>query len=89
MKITSSHTILINLPELIQLPSEFKFIPATEYHSLVRFHRENGSRKATAIAVRPVNTPTNLKRGALIVELFFVFLFPMLVCCTKGMLARR
>ena len=35
MKIVSSHTTSINLTEVTQLPDEFKFIPATEYHRLI------------------------------------------------------
>ena len=35
MKIASSHTTSINLTEVTQLPDEFKFIPATEYHRLI------------------------------------------------------
>ena len=38
MKIASSHTLQINLPALTQLPDEFKFIPATEYHRLIHLH---------------------------------------------------
>ena len=38
MKIASKHTLPINLLELTQLPEEFKLIPATEYHRLIRLH---------------------------------------------------
>ena len=38
MKIASSHTTSIHLPSSIELPDEFKSIPATEYHRLVRLH---------------------------------------------------
>ena len=44
MKIASSCTRLIHLPDLDELPEEFKLIPATEYHRLIllhsRYHRE-------------------------------------------------
>ena len=38
MKIASSYTTSIHLPELTELPEEFKFIPATEYHRLIVLH---------------------------------------------------
>lgn len=38
MKITSSHTTSIHLPGLTELPDEFRFIPATEYHRLILLH---------------------------------------------------
>ena len=38
MKIASSHTTSIHLPELAELPDEFRFIPATEYHRLILLH---------------------------------------------------
>ena len=38
MKIASSHTTSIHLPGLAQLPEEFKFVPATEYHRLTLLH---------------------------------------------------
>ena len=38
MKTASSHTFSINLPALAQLPDEFKFVSATEYHRLVHLH---------------------------------------------------
>jgi hypothetical protein len=40
MKIASSHTTPIDLPGLTELPEEFKFVPATEYHRLVHLHRK-------------------------------------------------
>jgi len=83
MKIASSHMTAIDLSELTQLPDEFKFVPATEYHSVVRFHRKNRGRKAAAIAVLPANTPTNLKR-----ELFSLLVF-MVVYCVSEVIAQR
>ena len=38
MKAASSHTMSIHLPTLAELPDEFKFVPATEYHRLIRLH---------------------------------------------------
>lgn len=38
MKIASTHTLPIDISALTQLPDEFKFIPATEYHRLIRLH---------------------------------------------------
>ena len=38
MRIASSHSTSIHLPELTELPDEFRFIPATEYHRLIRLH---------------------------------------------------
>lgn len=38
MKITSSYTTSIHLPGLTELPDEFRFIPATEYHRLILLH---------------------------------------------------
>ena len=38
MKAASSYTTSINLPDLTELPDEFKSIPATEYHRLIRLH---------------------------------------------------
>ncbi|KAF9789486.1 hypothetical protein BJ322DRAFT_1042473 [Thelephora terrestris] len=44
IKIASSYTRSIHLPDLAELPDEFKLIPATEYHRLIllhsRYHRE-------------------------------------------------
>ena len=38
MKIASAHTISIHLPDLADLPDEFKLVPATEYHRLILLH---------------------------------------------------
>ena len=38
MRIASFHTTSIHLPSIGELPEEFKFIPATEYHRLVLLH---------------------------------------------------
>ena len=38
MKLASSYTTSIHLRGLTQLPDEFRFIPATEYHRLVLLH---------------------------------------------------
>jgi len=38
MKVASSNTTSIHLPGLTELPDEFKFIPATEYHRLILLH---------------------------------------------------
>ena len=38
MRIASSHTTSIHLPGLTELPDEFKFVPATEYHRLILLH---------------------------------------------------
>ena len=54
MKIASSHTTSIHLPELTALPDEFRLIPATEYHRLIllhsRYHKE--VEKLTDLAVQ-------------------------------------
>ena len=49
MKTASSHTVSINLPALAQLPEEFKFVLATEYHRLVHLHTRHRE-AAAAIA---------------------------------------
>jgi hypothetical protein len=51
MKIASSHTTSIHLPGLAELPPEFKFIPATEYHRLILLHLRY-RKKVAAIAKR-------------------------------------
>jgi len=38
MKVASSYTTSIHLPGLTELPEEFRFIPATEYHRLILLH---------------------------------------------------
>ena len=38
MKIASSYTTSIHLPGLVELPEEFKFVSAVEYHRLIRLH---------------------------------------------------
>jgi hypothetical protein len=51
MKIASWHTTSIHLPGLTELPPEFKFIPATEYHRLILLHLRY-RKKVAAIAKR-------------------------------------
>ena len=94
MKIASSHMTAIDLSELTQLPDEFKFIPATEYHRLIRRHKKHRSGGVAAVAspligARLMNTPTTQKQGIPVVELFFVSLFFVLVCYAGEMFARR
>jgi len=107
MKIASSYMTAIDLSELTQLPDEFKFIPATEYHRLVRRHKKHRSREVAAVPAPPIaawpmntptasqitarrmNTPTTQQQGMPFVELFFVFLFFMLVCYAGETFARR
>jgi len=38
MKIASKNMLSINIPALTELPDEFKSVPATEYHRLIRLH---------------------------------------------------
>ena len=51
MKIASFHTTSIHLPSISELPEEFKFISATEYHRLVLLHARY-RREVEAIASR-------------------------------------
>jgi len=67
VKIVSSHTTSIDLSELTRTPNEPGFIPATEYHRLVRLPKKQ-YRDVTAIAIRSVDTLTNLKREVPIAE---------------------
>ena len=53
MKIASSRTTSIDLPDLTQLPDKFKFILATEYHRLVHLHRRY-RREVVVITTRPI-----------------------------------
>ena len=48
MKVASSYTTSIHLPDLDELPDEFKSISATEYHRLIRLHKKY--RKAVVAA---------------------------------------
>jgi len=59
MKIASSHTTSIHLPGLTQLPDEFKFIPATEYHRLILLHAKYRTEvEVIASSTRPsIQTP--------------------------------
>ena len=63
MKIASSHTTSIDLPDLTQLPDEFRFIPATEYRRLVHLHRMY-RREVMLIATRPIPTELIQPGGA-------------------------
>jgi hypothetical protein len=58
MKIASSHTTSIHLPGLAELPPEFKFIPATEYHRLILLHSRYRKEVETVAhsAMRPAVT---------------------------------
>lgn len=51
MKIASSQTLSIHLPDLAELPDEFKFVPATEYHRLILLHSKY-RKEVEAIASR-------------------------------------
>ena len=51
MKIASSHTTSIHLPDLPELPDEFKHVPATEYHRLLLLHSKY-RKEVEAIASR-------------------------------------
>jgi len=51
MKVASTHTLPINIPALAQLPDEFKFVPATEYHRLIYLHTRYRN-EAMAITTR-------------------------------------
>ena len=56
MKIASSHTTSLHLPDYAELPDEFKLIPATDYHRLILLHSKY-RREVRAIASR-VHLPT-------------------------------
>ena len=64
MKIASSHTLSINLPMLTQLPDEFKFIPATEYHRLIHLHARQRSAVLT-IATESLPTASGFGFGSM------------------------
>lgn len=53
MKVASSYTTSINLPDLTELPDEFKSIPATEYHRLIRLHTRYRDKVAAIAADHP------------------------------------
>lgn len=59
MKIASSHTTLIHLSGLTELPEEFKLIPATEYHRLILLHSRFRKEAATIATRTPLAQPTN------------------------------
>jgi hypothetical protein len=67
MKIASSHTTSIHLPSLAEIPDEFKSVPATEYHRLVRLHSRYRE-EVEAIADR---TPLQRPFFSIGVESFF------------------
>ena len=62
MKITSSHTTSIHLSGLAELPDEFKFIAATEYHRLIPLHSKY--RKEVETIANSATRPT-VSRGGL------------------------
>jgi len=70
MKIASSHTTSIHLPGLVQLPDEFKFIPATQYHRLILLHAKYRN-EIEAIASSAQQTPRSRgsSRGSFFGEL--------------------
>ena len=51
MKIASSHTTSLYLPDLAKLPDEFELVPATEYHRLILLHSKY-RKEVKAIASR-------------------------------------
>ena len=55
MKVASSYTTSIHLPDLDELPDEFKSISATEYHRLIHLHKKY--RKAVAIIAATFHLP--------------------------------
>jgi len=65
MKIASSHTTSIDLSELTQLPEEFKPIPSTEYHRLVRLR---GKYRKAVVAIAARKPFSNLNRRVPIVD---------------------
>ena len=65
MKIASSHTTSIDLSELTQLPDEFKPIPSTEYHRLVRLR---GKYRKAVVAIAARKPFSNLNRRVPIVD---------------------
>ena len=63
-KIASSYTTSIHLPGITELPDEFRFIPATDYHRLILLHARY-RKEVEAIAVGPSLTPSATSRGGL------------------------
>ena len=65
MKVASSRTTSIHLLGLTQLPDEFKFVPATEYHRLILLHAKYRNEvEAIASSTRPP-TQSPLPQGFL------------------------
>ena len=58
MKIASWHTTSIHLPGLPELPSEFKDVPATEYHRLIVLHSKY--RNAVQLIATRTSPPSTL-----------------------------
>ena len=56
MKIASSYAMSINLPELAELPDEFRSIPATAYHHLILLHTRH-RKKPKPVVTRPLRIP--------------------------------
>ena len=76
MKIVSSHTTSIHLPGLAQLPDEFKFVPATEYHRFTLLHARY--RKEVEAIVASTSWPPRQPRpsGVLVGMLVATIPFP-------------
>lgn len=53
MKIASSHTTSIHLPNLTKLPDEFEFVPATAYHRLILLHAKYRKEVEDIVANHP------------------------------------
>jgi hypothetical protein len=53
MKTASSNTTSVHLPSLVDLPEEFKQIPATEYHRLIRLHSKYRKEVQTIVGRTP------------------------------------
>jgi len=62
MKIASSHTTSIYLPDLTELPNEFKSVPATEYHRLILLHARY-RKELEAIATSQDLMPHTIPKG--------------------------
>jgi hypothetical protein len=58
MKIASSYAMSINLPELAELPDEFRSIPATAYHHLILLHTRHHKKTKPVVARPPPILPT-------------------------------
>jgi hypothetical protein len=58
MKIASWYAMSINLPELAELPDEFRSIPATAYHHLILLHTRHHKKTKPVVARPPPILPT-------------------------------